>query len=186
MRLSATDPTAKAIASIAFPSYNGRKFTLNVVKETAPEISLTWDSENGGSYEKYSVVDLVSMQCMAGDISTTRQYATASLKLQDGMALVTHSYFCGKDMGITISVLEINATKMLPLVLELSENEKKCLVATRSLKSSYGGVSNYRQKESGLSVSEWSSTQELLKTKGLLAKNGAITPDGRNAVEGIR
>ena len=68
----------------------------------------------------------------------------------------------------------------------IRDSEKLVLIATAALKASYGGVSDCRAKalqERGLSMARIEAARESLKAKKLLNKAGAITPDGRNAIE---
>ncbi len=60
----------------------------------------------------------------------------------------------------------------------------RVLIATASLKNTYGGETGIRQKHSGLSLEEWEATKAEAITKGFLRRNGAITREGRNAIEG--
>lgn len=184
IHLSATDAVAKQIGVVAFPSYCGRKFKAVIVK-VGHTFNLTsgWD---GGSKDFYAIVRLIDMKAV--ELSDTKVVGNnfntigQDFQLPEGFVLVEQSFFCGKDTGLTIYVTEANATKLIPAPIELSKEEKAVLVATRSFKSSYAGIKNYRQQESGLSLSVWEAASETLKAKGLLAKNGAITPEGRNAI----
>jgi hypothetical protein len=181
IHLKATDETAKQLAAASFPDYKGRSFKVIVVPSDY-EFSLVsmWE---GGSRSYYAVVDLATMKSV--DISNlvgNFNRATQSLHLVEGLALVERSWFLGKETGLTFFILDANSAKLLPAVIDLTRDEKIVLAATRSLKSSYGGYSNYRQQESGLSAATWTATVDVLKAKGLLAKNGALTTDGRNAI----
>ncbi len=180
--LNGNDETAKAIAKVAFPAYNGKKFKVSVVKN-----GHTFNLTSGwceGSRDFYAVVDLANMkgvdvsnQAFVGNDFNRRG---TDFQLPEGFAVVEHSIFCGKDVGITIYVTEANAAKLIPAPVELTREEKIVLAATRSLKSTYMGRT--RQMESGLSLAVWNATSDALKLKGLLAKNGAITPEGKNAI----
>lgn len=182
--LNSNDPIANQITGAAYPSYNGRKFKAVVVKNDH-KFNLTsgWD---GGSRDYYVLVDLSVMKAV--DISAASFVGNCFNKmgsdfvLPEGFVIVEHSFFCGKDMGMTIYVTENNATKLIPAKIELTKTEKLVLAATRGLKSSYAGIKNYRQHESGLSPQIWADTVDVLKTKGLLAKNAAITTEGKNAI----
>jgi hypothetical protein len=69
---------------------------------------------------------------------------------------------------------------------ELDWTEKVVLVATRSLKPSYGGISNYRFhtacRETGITQGEWDAALTLLISRKLLKPSNAITDAGRSAV----
>lgn len=61
------------------------------------------------------------------------------------------------------------------------------LAATRGLKSSYAGIKNYRfhaaRESTGITEPEWNQAKDACMAKGLLNRAGAISDDGRNAIE---
>lgn len=75
---------------------------------------------------------------------------------------------------------------MLPPKMEITWAEHVVLVATRSLKSSYAGISNYRLHEArsmtGITTQEWNDAVATLKSRKLLNAAGAITTAGKNTV----
>jgi hypothetical protein len=71
----------------------------------------------------------------------------------------------------------------LPEPSEITEAQARCLILTASLKNSYGGESNIRQKRSGMTLSVWLTVKDECIAKGWLRKNGSITREGRNQVE---
>jgi hypothetical protein len=110
--------------------------------------------------------------------------------LQPGMALVEHHIFMGKDMGMTGYVHPADAARVLPKKssTNVSQFEEIVLHATAGLKSSYGGIKDFRMseamKETGIAAADYLSAKEALIARGLLDKRGAITPMGRNAIGG--
>ena len=175
-------PEVQQIARIAFPSYSGRKF--QVLPFSGPKnIHSYWD---GGSRDSYVFVNLNTGKTM--EVPENGTFYTAAIgelkELPENVVLVEHSIFCGKDAGVTVFVNKNNLTKMLPAPTEVTNNELIVLVATRSLKSSYGGISNYRFHEArqvtGINLSEWEAARNSCIIKGLLNKSGAITDNGRN------
>jgi hypothetical protein len=97
-------------------------------------------------------------------------------------------------MGLTFYVHPDNAAKLLPAPgAELSAHESIVLQATCSYKSSYNGRDRYSMAhddarwgkpgalESFPTREQWQQAKDSLIAKGLLAKNGAVTPKGRNA-----
>lgn len=74
----------------------------------------------------------------------------------------------------------------LPCHVELTVDEKIVLSATRSLKSSYNGLSNYRFHEAsqttGITQARWGAALGSLKARKLLNAAGAITDEGKNAI----
>jgi hypothetical protein len=91
----------------------------------------------------------------------------------------------GRYEHIEIHTPAENVTRLLPAPTELTEDEEIVLVATRSLKACYGGVSNYRFSEAkrytGIDLHRWETAKATLIAKKLLNKAGAITVEGRNA-----
>ncbi len=91
----------------------------------------------------------------------------------------------GRYEHIEIHSAADNVTRLLPAPTELTEDEEIVLVATRSLKPSYGGVSNYRfvrAKEcAGIDLHRWEAARSALIARKLLNRAGAITVEGRNA-----
>ena len=69
---------------------------------------------------------------------------------------------------------------------ELTREQRIVLIATRSYKSSYAGVGNYRYieaaRETGISLADWERSKAECQQMGYLDKRGAITVDGRNVV----
>jgi hypothetical protein len=103
----------------------------------------------------------------------------------EGMIVIQESE--GYRPSILIYVHPNNVTKLIPMdnAPELPWIEKTVLIFTKSLKSSYAGIKNYRyheaHRESGITLAEWEAAKVSLIIKGFLNKAGAITVDGRNA-----
>jgi hypothetical protein len=104
--------------------------------------------------------------------------------LPENLFLVERSIVCGKDYGITIYANQKNISPLLPVNTDVTENEKIVLCYTRHLKNSYGGESNIRFREANrncnISEIDWKASQISLIEKGLLRKNGSVTPSGEN------
>jgi hypothetical protein len=181
-------PTTEAFRRAAFPSYAGRKFKLVVRDHPFTHFHSYWD---GGSRTDYAVVELATMKAFAvpengsafvADLAGVEQ---ASLP-RPGFAVVAHSFFCGKDSGLTIYLHPENAAAFLPAPVELTWHEQVVLAATRSLKSSCGGDSQYRFSEArrmtGIGRTNWDAAKASLVSKGMLLGSGAITTNGKNAI----
>lgn len=179
------DPIARQIAAKCFPSYSGKMFAVSVV-ESGMRTDSCWQ---GGSRNYWAVLQLSTMTVgyipeNGSGFGRYKQAIDTPLPAPD-FALVRHSIFCGKDTGIHIYLHADNGALMLPKPVEISWAEKVVLVATRSLKSSYAGISNYRfveaKKDTGITAEEWETAKAALILRGLLDKRGAITVDGRNS-----
>lgn len=177
-------PEVQEIARIAFPSYTGKKFKVSTFSGSM-RLDSYWD---GGSRTYYSIVNMKTKRAKQipenGSPYSGKPYRIS--KLPEGFAVVANSIFMGKDSGITVYVNPENITKMLPAPDETPWTEKVVLSATRSLKSSYAGIKDYRLREAiretGITKDEWDKAKESLIQKGMLNKAGAITDKGRNAI----
>lgn len=168
--------------------YSGNKFQVRVCETvTIPADAGLW---SGGSRSQYVGVDMVSYTRYPLSYDNTSPWNEArkehTVKLEPGKAIVEHSMFCGKDMGLRIYIHPDNATKLLPVKVELDPVEQLVLNATASYKSSYNGKDRYQMateySKNPPSRTEWSAAKESLRVKGLLDARGAITVKGKNAV----
>lgn len=110
-------------------------------------------------------------------------------RLPENVALVRHYH--GRFESITIYLNPANLrTDLLPPKPALDWAQSVVLAATRSLKSSYAGIRNYRFQEAhertGITEAEWNSAKDACIASGLLNRAGAITDAGRNAIEWTR
>jgi len=177
-------PEIRDIALKAFPDYNGKQFKVDIFKGPM-NLTSYWD---GGSKTYYAIVSMKTGKVKEipenGGMYGGRPFKIS--KLPEGFAVIEHSIFMGKDMGITIFVNPENLSKMLPAPDEVTWAEKVVLSATRSYKSSYAGIKDYRfheaLKDTGIKKSEWDEAKQNLIQKGFLNKAGAITDKGKNAI----
>lgn len=176
--------------------YDGRKFKAEVCEQvTIPATAGLWD---GGSRDTYSAVNLATgeqMNVPGQDVALfDKQRQSRNLPIVPGFAIVRHSIFCGQDTGLTFYVHPSNATAFLPAPTTLTPWQRLVLMATRSLKSSYGGRDRYEMAQTEYSCTkalgdtafptreQWEATKAELVIAGLLNKAGAITTKGRNAI----
>jgi len=171
----------------AFPDYAGRKYRV----EIAETVSLHDDSWSGGSIVEYRGVDILTGEVFAprqryGNMFDNPSGRIPVVPLEEGKAIVAHQIFCGRDMGLKIYVHPNNVNKLLPPPEGgLTDDEYIVIEYTCSLKSSYGGVSNYRFREAnrrtGITPQRWEAAKASLQSGGYLDKRGAVTVKGRNA-----
>lgn len=180
------DAFLKEIVARTFSGYTGKK--IQISNQIPSELRSYWD---GGSKTSYCFFNLSTKESQM--VGTNHPFFEPDKpshleSLPIGFVLVSHSFFCGKDMGITIYVNEEDMTKMIKAPEEVPLDEEIVLEATASLKSSYGGVKNLRfveaHRQTGISEEEWNAAKLSLIQKKLLNKAGAITPNGRNAISG--
>lgn len=93
------------LLAATFPEYPGRRITL--VVENAPLTHYLRNYWDGGSRTYYRAVDLATGRVVDAAWCTSnplRSEAHGGFTLPRGVALVEHTIFCGRDLGITISV----------------------------------------------------------------------------------
>lgn len=178
------DATIDAICRAV--GYTGRKIKLNVTDKVRM-LGTYWD---GGSRSTYHGINLATMASVDLPHFNPPQFGGPSsppeIELKDNLAIVEWSVFCGKDTGLTINIQASNAAPLLPKPVELTDDELIVLSYTARLKSSYGGVSNYRfvqaSRDGKITLDRWNASKVILGNRGLLDKRGAITNEGRNAL----
>ena len=172
--------------------YTGRHHKL-VTYESGATIGYRsyWD---GGSRDTYAVVELATGRSI-GLPSNHPMFdpkTPETLPVAPGYVIVEHSIFCGKDHGLTYHVSSADTNRFqLPAPSTLTPDETTVLTYTRSFKSSYAGISNYRcveaRRDGKIACPEaWETAKAALIARKLLTAAGAITPAGRNAIEAIR
>lgn len=107
------DATVKQIKAATFPEYNGRRFFL-MVSEAPINCASYWD---GGSRSYFRFVNLATMESsvLAPAQSAYDQTVKGldAVELPVGFACVEHSFFCGRDGGLTIHIRPENAAHLL-------------------------------------------------------------------------
>jgi hypothetical protein len=188
--LTGKEPLIAQIARAAFPSYSGNKFKLRTAETV--NVRSSWD---GGSRDYFTFVRLSDLQSSpevpAQSAYDRRIVGAEAVPLPDGIACVQHAIFCGKDMGITIIVNPATLNPaMLPVQTELTTDERIVLAATAGLKSSYGGIKNFRfseaNQDTGITAERWDAAKSACIARKLLNSAGAITVEGRNAIGSVR
>lgn len=178
------DETVRKIAGATFPSYKGKKFRIST--DVPSKLESYWSE---GSRDYFSFYELSTGKTF--DVESNHPLFEAGnprdLKiLPPGLVVVKHAICCGKDAGITIYANAGDLTPLLPSKTELTEHERTVLSYTKSYKSSYAGVSNYRfyeaHRNTGIKLEDWEKAKASLIDRKLLNKAGAITPDGRNSL----
>jgi len=184
----------KLVLKITFPSYRGRRFKV-VVDDFPTSIDSYWD---GGSKTTYSFFDISSKRIYnvgSNHPMFERDKPRTFSRPIQGVILVANSIFMGKDMGITFYVMQedyewLAGAPQLGDTKELTDNQKTVLYYTRSLKSSYAGIKNYRFSEANrdrkITLDDWNEAKDWLIKNGYLNSAGAITTKGRNAVQDIK
>lgn len=186
MSIFTNDPSVVELANLAFVNYKGKKYKVDV-SDHPISLESYW---SGGSRDYHHVVKLSTKQVVEVPQNGTmfdKKLENKTFPCPD-YAVITHSIFQGKDLGITISIHPDNMNQLiLPEKTIISFNELIVLCATKTLKNTYGGRTNIRFTEANykfkISNAEWAEAVQLLITKGMLNKAGAITNSGRNVLE---
>jgi hypothetical protein len=186
--LTAKDPAAQPAIRLmraAFPGYTGRLFHLRV--QDTVNVRSYWD---GGSRDYFRFVSLDDGRTSA-EIPVQSPYdrpipGAESVPLPAGVACVEHAIVQGKDRGLTLIIGPANAPHWLPPGGDLLEAHAIVLSATASLKNTYGGETDIRFRRAheitGITRAIWDQAVADVTAAKYLAVNGAITPNGRNAV----
>ena len=167
---------ARRLFKQAFPGYSGQNFKIRGV-DRAINMRSYWD---GGSRNYYKVVamggtfDMPTQSAFDSPVSGSDKFTIPA-----GIAVVEHSIFCGKDMGLTLIVPEERLSTLLPEPsAEITQDQRKIL----EIISSY--IPKVRRDYARSAGIDFETVRDELIETGLLRKNGSITADGRNLVAG--
>lgn len=160
--------------------YSGRKFQA-IISDTVniPAHAGLW---SGGSRDIFKLVNLATGEARAASddnsVSWSDQCKPHTINLRPGFAVVEHTIFCGKDLGLRFYVHPADAAKLLPALVEIDEVEAQVLEIVASLKS-FAREDEARHR--GISPSDYADAKARLIERKLLNRAGAITVAGRNA-----
>ena len=195
-----TNETMAALAKQAF-GYTGRMFQVEARERV--HITSYWD---GGTRSYWAILTMGLARGEAapdrhntimargmpelrvvGECGGMGQAEGIDVEIDGNTIVAEHVIFCGKDLGIRFYVNPARLPQFLPASTnELTREQRIVLIATRSYKSSYAGVGNYRYieaaRETGISLADWERSKAECQQMGYLDKRGAITVDGRNVV----
>lgn len=179
--LKMSDPTVKAIINASFPDLGWTRVQAHI-KDTVVFYGTMWDE---GTKRDYMIVELKTMRAVPieeAPFLRKSDFHEQPHKIPDGYVVVVASWRYKCDHFEIIAPPSV-ITPMITQAPELTYAEKVVLVATRSLKSSYAGISNYRfhANQGRITFLEWETAKKSLIEKKFLNKVGAITVDGRNA-----
>ena len=182
--LDGKEDGVKALAQAAYPAYGGRIFKF----EARDSVALSGSYWDGGSRSSYVGINLETRKSVAVPQFDPPQFGgpieTPKVVLRPNFAIVEHSFFCGKDMGLTFYIHPSDAPQMITESDSVTDDEKIVLEFTAALKNTYGGRTNIRLGEArrkyGITRERWEDAQGPLKPRKLLNKAGSITPQGRN------
>lgn len=108
--LSRSNAMVKRIIAATFPEYNGRKIKARLW--TAPRVlDNYWDGGSRSFYKAIRVEDGA-----LADFGTDNPFHAvthAPVDLPEGVLLVEHVIFCGKDLGLTVWAREAASQPLL-------------------------------------------------------------------------
>lgn len=95
----------------AFPSYTGRKFSLEVAERVTLH-DLNWD---GGTCNKYALVSLdgLGLAQLPSESPWNPRVEGKAFTIPQGWVVVQHSHFLGQDCGLRFYVSPADAPKLL-------------------------------------------------------------------------
>jgi len=190
--------TMEALAKQAF-GYTGRKFQVEA-RERVHIVSywdggtrsywvvLTMGQGGGSTTQTTAIVEHGKPELrVVGECGGMGQPTGIDVEIDANTIVAEHVIFCGKDLGIRFYVNPARLPQFLPASAnELTREQRIVLISTRSYKSSYAGVGNYRYieaaRETGISLADWERSKAECQSMGYLDKRGAITVEGRNMV----
>ena len=95
----------KIIGKAAFPDYRGRKFKLSTRQPV--DVRSYWE---GGSRDYFVAINLHTRGTLEVPQNGTPfdggPIRPNGVEVPAGFAIVEHSFFCGKDIGITVHIRE--------------------------------------------------------------------------------
>ena len=114
------DKFTKELFTKAYPKYEGRRFFLEV-SDKPINCKSWWD---GGSRDYFVFVNLATREVCSVPAQSAYDRQINGLDnvvLPVGFACIRHSFFCGRDCGLTIIIRPENAAKFLPPTLGTSD-----------------------------------------------------------------
>ena len=182
VHLRRSDPTVDALIKAAFPGWTGQRVEAHVT-DSVHLYGTNWDEGSRRTYVIVRLADLATFRIEQAPFLRRSELHENRYELPEGFVVVVRRE--GPYAGIEIISSAADITPLLAAPDTLTEDEEIVLVATRSLKPSYGGVSNYRfveaRRYTGISAGRYEVAKASLIAKKLLNRAGAITVEGRNA-----
>ena len=113
IRVEHPNVAMKAAAARAFPSWRGRKYRV----QPCESMQLSGTQWSGGSKSEYVVVDFrtgVALPVSEHPFLRASELHDVPYAMVQGIVVLEHSWFCGKDAGVTFHVHPADLPKMLP------------------------------------------------------------------------
>jgi len=182
VHLRRSDPTVDELIRAAFPGYT-RQRVQGRIEDRISFYGTNWDEGGKRDYVIVWLADKATFRIHEAPFLRRSALHENSFELPPGFVVVVHAM--GRYDHIKIISAAASITPLLSAPEGLTEDEEIVLVATRSLKPSYNGVSNHRfveeRRYTGITPERYEAAKASLIEKKLLNKAGAITVEGRNA-----
>jgi len=101
------------IAGRAFPDYKGKQFSMRVTSSLTV-FDLNWGDGTRNVYKAVELAEDGVVNSAQVPAPWMHQEVGRTLAIPPGWAVVEHSVFCGKDMGLTLYIHPNDAAKHLP------------------------------------------------------------------------
>lgn len=102
-----------AVVERAFPEYRGRKFALRA-RGSVVLSDLHWSGGTRNQYCAVALDDSGRANALQLPAPWFHNAEGAECVIPEGWAVVEHTHYCGKDMGITVHVRPDAVAKLLP------------------------------------------------------------------------
>lgn len=175
------EPLIARLIRFSFPDYDGRTLEVHV-SDAQIDVASYW---NEGTRSEYVFVDLDTWERRVVGETPKSGQRTA---LPPRIVCVEHRWIKGRDHGLRFHVRPTDCTKdMKPEPVKgLRPDDHIVLRYTAKYKASYGGIVHYRlyraEADTGITAKRWTAARKRLVKRGLLMRNGAIMPAGRNVL----
>lgn len=113
IKVSKSDKSIKAVISATYPEWKGRKVFVKAA--TSYQLSNYWSEGSRDFVQAYNLTTGVAAHPSGTSCTPFNQDAHLRIDIPEGVLLVEHSIFCGKDGGVTIYVNPENLVKFLPV-----------------------------------------------------------------------
>lgn len=103
------------IVRASFPEWNGRKIRVKA-SESVRLHDLNWSGGTRSQYRACTIngASIEAKRDLNAPAPWDNQYEGAKCDIPQGIAIVEHSFFCGKDSGLRIHVNPLDMPKFLP------------------------------------------------------------------------
>jgi hypothetical protein len=112
IKVSITDPAIRKIVKACYPDYKGRK--VKVEGKSTYHMSNYWDGGSRSYAIAYHLESGATMEPTQVSTNPMNRTAHASVEIPEGVVIVEHSIFMGKDVGIRIYANPVNVARFIP------------------------------------------------------------------------